>query len=66
VKAEEAFGILIARKMVDNQVRFLPHPPVSRAVRYNFLLTSDLRHWHPGTKMLLLQPSGRFRRALPL
>jgi hypothetical protein len=28
--------------MVDNQVRFLPHPPVSRAVRYNFLLTSDL------------------------
>jgi hypothetical protein len=42
VKAEEAFSILIARKVVNNQVRSLPLPPALRAVRHIFLLTFDL------------------------
>lgn len=42
MKAEEAFGILIAREVVDKHVRSLPLLPVPRAVYDNFLLTSKL------------------------
>jgi hypothetical protein len=42
VKAEEAFGILIARKVVDNQVKSLLLPPLLHAYRHSPLLAFDL------------------------